>query len=65
MPCREQPIGKREAEVVAVQLNESRPQFLCIVQAFGKGISLEFKMATQGSQHEGQQLKNNKDNRTQ
>lgn len=56
VPGREEPIGEREAEVVPVQLNESRLQFLCKVHAFGEGVSLELKAAVQGRQHEGQQL---------
>ena len=56
MPGREEPVGEWEAKVVVVQLDESRFQLLRKVHALGKGVGLEFKAATQGCQHEGQQL---------
>lgn len=56
MPHGEEPVRNRKAQVVLVELDESRVQRGGFAHAASEGVCLELKPAAQDGQTEGQQL---------
>lgn len=61
VPGRVEPVGKGKAQVVTIEFDQGRLEFLCKVHALRKGISLKLKMPTKHGHAEGQKLKKIKD----